>query len=129
MSETAAAFRRAVETRDHPALVATLSPGVVFHSPVKLHTFDGRDAVARVLAGAFQVFADFRYVAEFGSPDGHVLMFEANVDELQIQGVDILRFGPDGLIDDLTVMTRPYKAVTRLKDRMAELLGMVEPTG
>lgn len=52
-----------------------------------------------------------------------VIRRAAAVDGLQLQGVDILRAGPDGLVDDLTIVARPYRAVTMLKDRMAALLG------
>lgn len=118
-------FRRAVEAADLPVLLATLSPSVVLHSPVLFRPFEGRDAAAVVLAGVMRVLADFRYTAQFASDDehdGHVVLFSASVDGLQLQGVDILRLGDDGLVAELTVMMRPYAAVTRLRERMAALL-------
>jgi hypothetical protein len=49
----------------------------------------------------------------------HALMFNATVDGLQIQGCDFLHTRQDGLIDKITVMLRPLKAVTVFADKMA----------
>ena len=55
-------------------------------------------------------------------PDGAVLRFACRVGDRDLEGVDILRFGADGLITEFTVMVRPYSAATALRERMAALL-------
>lgn len=115
-------FRAAVEAGDHEAMVQLLAADVAFHSPIVHRTYQGRDAVAPVLAGVVQVFEDFRYTAEYASADGAVLAFACRVGERDLEGVDILHFSADGLIDEFTVMVRPYSAATELRQRMAALL-------
>lgn len=122
--KAAAEFRAAVEAGDVAAAVAVFSQDVVFHSPVVHRPYHGKEALHRILAAVFTVFENFRYVAEYAGPDGHVLEFRAEVDGRELQGVDILRgsIATADQLTELTVLVRPYSAATALKDRMAALL-------
>ncbi len=118
------AFRKAVESFDLEAAIACLSPDVVLHSPVTFKPFLGRDAVAALFAILFKTFEDFRYVDEFAGPDGSaVLHFRTRVGDREVEGIDMIRPGADGLIEDLTVMVRPLSAVTALRDAIGAQLG------
>lgn len=118
------AFRKAVEAFDLEAAIACLSPDVVLHSPVTFKPFVGRDAVAALFAVLFKIFEDFRYVDEFAGPDGSaVLHFRTRVGDREVEGIDMIRPGADGLIEDFTVMVRPLSAVTALRDAIGAKLG------
>lgn len=117
----AAAFRAAVESGDLTAAAALFGDDVEFLSPVVHRAYRGRDELHRILVAALTVFEDFHYTGEFHGPDGHVLEFEARIGDRGVQGVDILRDGPDGL-SSLAVMVRPYSAATVLRERMGVLL-------
>lgn len=128
---TAGAFRSAVERGAHEEAARLLAADVTFHSPIVHRSYRGRDSVAPVLAAVVTVFEDFRYTAEYASADGSdgaVLAFSCRVGERDLDGVDLLRFGPDGLIAEFTVMVRPYSAATALRDRMAALLRQRPPS-
>jgi hypothetical protein len=112
-------FRAAVEARDREAMVATLAPNVLFHSPVAFKPFAGRDAVAQVLEAVIGVFEDFRYTDELESDGVHALIFSARVGDTSIQGMDLLRVDNDGLIAEFTVMVRPASALMALGEAMA----------
>jgi hypothetical protein len=122
----AAAFRAAVERGDADAAADLFTPDAVFHSPIVHKPYEGREALRAILRAVVRVFEDFRYAAEFSGPDGHVLWFRTRVGERDLDGVDILREGPDGLTE-LTVMVRPYSAATELRARMAALLAEQAP--
>lgn len=109
-----------MESRDVTAAAALLSDDVVFRSPIVFTPYRGRDAVSAILRAVVDVFDDFRYVRETSSPDGvdRVLVFQARVAELRIEGCDILRRGTDGLVDELTVMVRPLTAAQALAGSM-----------
>ena len=49
-------------------------------------------------------------------------MFEARAGDRDLQGVDILRYGPDGRIDELVVMVRPMSGMHALAEKMKEML-------
>jgi hypothetical protein len=114
------AFRTAVEARDIDGMVEALSPDVTFHSPMAHTPFEGREMVGKVLAAVLETFEDFEYTDEFGNPDGtHALVFRARVGDKQVQGLDLIRLGDDGLIDELTVMIRPASGLMALGQAMA----------
>jgi hypothetical protein len=121
MSDVGAKFKAAVEGKDMDAAIALLADDVLFRSPIVFKDYNGRAEVAPILHGVAIVFEDFRYVSEYASADGHVLMFEAQVGDRGLQGVDII--ADDGAqITELTVMVRPYSAATALREKMAALL-------
>jgi SnoaL-like domain len=115
-------FQAAVESGDAEALRSTLAEDVVFNSPVVFTPYRGIDAVAPLLAAAVSVFEDFRYTGAVGDGDRHVLVFEARVGERNVQGVDILRLDPDGLVAELTVMLRPMSGVAAMAEAMRRRL-------
>ena len=114
------ALREAVEARDLQAVEALLADDVVFRSPAVHTPYQGKAATMHILRAVIEVFEDFRYVTEAGSPDSadSVLVFEAEVEGKQVTGCDILHVGPDGLIDDFMVMVRPLSGLNALASAM-----------
>lgn len=114
-------FRAAVEAGDFDALPALCAEDVVFRSPIAHKPYRGRDTLAVILRAVSRVFEDLHYEREIGGPDDrdHALVFTAKVGELEINGCDFLHAGPDGLIDEFTVMLRPLKAVTAFAEKMS----------
>jgi hypothetical protein len=111
-------FRAAVEARDLPSLSALLASDVVFMSPVAFKPFVGRRDVTEVLGNVLEVFEDFAYVDELEGHGTHALVFTANLGGRQVQGLDHLRFGEDGLVRELTVMIRPLSGALALAEAM-----------
>lgn len=117
------AFRRAAESKDFSAAEKLFSPQVVFRSPAVFKPYAGLDALGVILTNVAAVFEDFRYVDQVETGDTAVLVFEARVGERELNGVDILRFGADGLIAELTVMVRPLSGLQALVEEMGRRLG------
>jgi len=116
-------LRKAVEAMDLDATLACLSPDVVLHSPVTFKPFEGREAVGVLFGILFKTFQDFRYVGEFTADDGSaVLRFMTRVGDRDVEGIDLVHFGDDGLIDDFTVFVRPLSAVHALRDSIGAQL-------
>jgi hypothetical protein len=113
------AFRTAIERQDYTALLQVFTPDVVFHSPIVHQSYAGRAALAPLLAAIMQVFREFRYLEEYDSTNGKVLLFHARVGERDLDGVDILTFDANGLVQEFSVMVRPYSAATALREIMA----------
>jgi hypothetical protein len=125
----AEAFRAAVAAGDIDAALATLSPDVVFHSPAVFHEYRGLETVGGLLRLVAETFEDFRYtdvLAGTADTPVHALVFRARVGERELEGMDVVRTGPDGLIEDFTVMIRPLSGLIAL----AQALGAkVEAAG
>lgn len=118
-------FRAAVESRDLEAILACLSDDVVLHSPVTFHPFEGKDAVRGLFTILLQVFEDFRYTDELAAEGKDALIFEAMVGDRRVQGIDVLKYGPDGRATELTVMVRPLSAALALRDAVGSRLGIL----
>jgi hypothetical protein len=99
------------------------SESVVFRSPFVHTPYEGRDALMFLLSNVAQVFEDFRYLHQVETGDTAVLMFEARVGERELQGVDILEYDADGLIEAMTVMVRPMSGLQALGEEMGRRLG------
>jgi hypothetical protein len=115
-------FRTAVEAGDVEAAIALLAPDVTFHSPVVFKPYEGREAVGVLLRAVFETFEDFRYVREYGAGADHALLFHARVGDRELDGVDFLRNGDDGLITDFMVMVRPLSGAHALAEAMQRRL-------
>ena len=112
-------FRQAVEARDLEAMGDCLSGEVEFFSPVAFRPFVGRETVTGVLGFVMETFEDFRYVDELGDGDSHMLRFQARVGDREVEGVDLLEAGEDGLVDRFTVMLRPLSATIAMGEAMS----------
>lgn len=119
-------FRAAVEARDQDAMVACLAPEVRLYSPVAFKPFAGRESVSELFWNLFQVFEDFRYVDELEGDGTHALIFRANVGGKQLEGLDHLVFGEDGLVTEFTVMIRPLSALIAMGEAMSPRVGHLE---
>jgi hypothetical protein len=111
-------FRLAVEARDLDAMMATLSGSVALQSPAKFSPFEGQDEVRALLGIILEVLEDFRYTDEVRDGDVTVLIFRARVGDRELEGVDILRAGANGLVDELTVMMRPKSGLDAVIDEV-----------
>jgi len=118
------AWHRLVRTHDAAGLGALLADDAVFHSPVVHAPQAGKQLVVRYLGAAFDVFFNptFRYVREIVDVSDAVLEFQTEIDGVQVNGVDLIRWNDLGLIVDFKVMIRPLKAVNLIHQRMAAML-------
>ena len=113
-----------VQSRDMTALAEVLADEVVFHSPV-LHTPQrGKAITLKYLQGAMQVLnnGQFQYLREIIGERDAVLEFSTQIDDVLINGVDLIRWDDAGQIVDFKVMVRPLKAISLLHQKMGDML-------
>jgi hypothetical protein len=114
------AFRRLVEAREVDKVDGLLAENVVLHSPIAFKPYRGRETVATIIKTVAAILEDFAFQCEIGAEAGedHALVFVARVGDLSIQGCDFLHTDAEGLIDQLTVMLRPLRAVQAFEEHM-----------
>jgi hypothetical protein len=105
---------------DTGALSAIIADDCVFHSPVVHTPQAGKPIVMAYLIAAAHVLGNdsFHYVRELVDGDEMMLEFVTELDEISINGVDIIRWNPDGKICDFKVMVRPLKAINKVWEMM-----------
>src|SRR4051812_4341851 len=98
-----------VDSGDASKLPAMIAVDAVFHSPAVHTPQEARDLVTAYLAGAIRVLGPtLTYHDEWLRERDAVLRFTAEVDGLQVEGVDLIKWDEGGLIADFTVMIRPF---------------------
>lgn len=124
MIDTIDRWRQLVASQEATGVDAMLAEDAVFHSPLIDTPQTGKAAVQRYLTAAFGVFRQqpFRYVREVVGERDAVLEFLVEMDGVEVNGVDMIRWNDAGLIVDFKVMLRPLKAVRVMQQRMAALL-------
>jgi hypothetical protein len=132
-----AAWHGYVSNVSEEALDALLADDVVFQSPVVHTPQEGRAITKLYLMAAFNVFpgepqkgdttsekkeSKFRYVREVVGDYDAVLEFETELDGVQVNGVDMIRWNDEGQIIDFKVMVRPLKAIQKVHAQMGAML-------
>ena len=107
-------------------LSAQLADDAIFHSPV-VHTPQvGKPVVMAYLMAAEKVLGNdsFCYVREIVDDDANMAMLEFTLElgAVQVNGVDIITWNDDGLIQDFKVMVRPLKAINKVWEEMGKML-------
>ena len=115
-------FRSAAERKDLSSFEEIFAEDIVFRSPAVFKPYEGRDAVAMMLTAVAGVFEDFRYTDQVEKGDTAVLAFCATVGGRELDGIDLLRFGADGKIREMTVYIRPLSGLTALAEAMRSAL-------
>jgi hypothetical protein len=84
----------------------------------------GKELTIKYLVAAAGVFKgnNFHYLNEWIGETSAVLEFEATIDGIIINGIDMIFWDENGKINRFKVMVRPYKAINLLMQMMAERL-------
>jgi hypothetical protein len=116
-------------TRDFAILDGLLAEDVVFESPVVFTPQRGKAIVMAYLGAAAQLLGgeSFCYRNTWRSESSAVLEFEAELDAIAVNGVDIIAWNGDGRIAHFKVMLRPLQAVNIVHKKMGELLARARP--
>lgn len=125
-------FVDAVHARDPEGMKAALADDIRFLSPVTFKPYEGKALVGTILTeGPLKIFQDFEYVHRLEDGERRVatLIFKATVHgDRAVDGLDLIHFDDDGLIDELTVMLRPLSGVNAMAEAMGrrlEELGLI----
>lgn len=118
------AWHEAVAKSDLTAFEALVNDDAVFESPALHKPQVGKAMVSMYLRGALLVLNNgtFRYVEEWISERSAVLEFEATVDGMHLNGVDIIRWDESDRVTSFKVMIRPFKGLGALMAAMKKLL-------
>jgi SnoaL-like protein len=119
-----ARWHQVARARDVRGLDGLLADEAVFYSPVVFTPQVGKAITTKYLAAAFRVFFNetFRYVRELTGERDALLEFEVEIDGIQVNGVDLIKWNDAGRIVEFKVLLRPLKAVNLIHQKMAAML-------
>ena len=117
------AWHAVVQSGDPGRLDDLLADEVVFRSPAVFKPQEGKAVTTQYLTSAMAVLGpSLRYTGEWHGDTSAVLEFEADLDGVYVQGVDMLRWNADGKLVGFTVMVRPMRGLNKLVELMAQEL-------
>ena len=118
------AWHRGVANFDSSGLDDILAENVLFYSPVLFKPQQGKVITKAYLTAAFRIFhkAGFHYVKELVDKGQAVLEFNAEIDGVLFDGVDIISWNEEGKITEFKVMIRPFRAIEKVGEKMREQL-------
>ena len=101
-----------------------IADNAVFTSPVVFKPMEGKEITKMYLFAAGQSFNmdKFKYIREVHDGTNSVLEFETFIDDISVNGVDMIKWNNEGKIIDFKVMIRPLKAVQKVQEKMIESL-------
>ena len=119
------AWHAVVESGDPALLDGLLADDVVFRSPAVFTPQQGKAVTKLYLSSAMVVLGpSLRYISQWHDQASAVLEFEAELDGIYVQGVDMLRWNGDGKLVSFTVMVRPMRGLQKLVELMAGQLAV-----
>lgn len=120
MSNPIKDWHTVVQQKDYKLLKSLLHKNAVFYSPLVFKAQEGRALALAYLTAASNMFegTGFHYVKEVIGENEAVLEFNAQIDGIQIDGVDIITWDQDGKITEFKVMLRPFKAIEKVGEKM-----------
>ena len=117
-------WHKVIESDDLKMLDEIIADNAVFSSPVVYKPMEGKEITMMYLHAAGQSFnmKKFKYTKEIHDDMNSVLEFETYIDDISVNGVDMIEWNEDGKICNFKVMIRPFKAVQKVQEKMIEAL-------
>lgn len=116
-----------IEHKDVAKLDNLLDDDVVFYSPVVHTPQRGKYITKMYLMGASESLQDeFVYTKKIIDGLHGVLEFSCKIDDITVEGVDIIELNEAGKVINFKVMVRPLKAVHKIHERMGEMLAKLK---
>jgi len=98
-----------------------LAPDIVLHSPILARSVSGATQVEASVKLAHSVQSRSSYTSIVANPDTVIELFDCDADGYPMEGLWMQKLNDRGQVYDLTVMLRPYPAVTVLRNRAKAL--------
>jgi hypothetical protein len=126
MKEQLLLWHKFTETQDMTILHELLADDVTFHSPFVWQPKEGKLITSLILKTAASIFENFNYVRAIVSEHDWALEFEANIGELSLRGIDLIKITDDKKIIDFEVMIRPANGLQALGIEMGKRLEAIK---
>ena len=117
-------WHEVVSTKNYQLLEEILDDNVIFYSPVVFTPQKGKEITKIYLSAAAEIFEgnSFSYVRELIKDNEAALEFELELDQIKVNGVDLITWNHEKRITEFKVFIRPLQAVNALHQKMGAML-------
>jgi len=107
-----------------------LDKKAIFYSPLVFKPQEGRALTSLYLKSAYKMFFNngnnsFKYVREIHSETDSMLEFICEIEGVEINGVDLIKWNEKGKIQEFKVMIRSNKAIEKVKEKMSDIMANI----
>ena len=103
-----------VATRDVEGLAEVLAEDVTVGAPPYWSKLESREVVHRLLSIIIETIDDFTYHREWVNGPELALEFRGSIEDLSLQGIDLITLNDEGKIQNIDVMIRPMNVLSKL---------------
>ena len=111
-------WHQAVFEKDMKLLSELLDEKVEFHSPTVWKPKAGKQVTQFILMTVLEVLQDFRYHREWIDGNDMALEFSARVRDLNVKGLDLIKWNDVGRIIHFEVLIRPLNGLQAVFEEM-----------
>lgn len=115
-------WHQMVEARDEQVLDTLVADDVILRSPAFFKPKSGKPMVMAVLRAVIQGVDNFRYQGEWVSGSEIILLFEGQLGDKELRGIDRIRLDEQGRMVELEVFVRPLNSLAALAEYMGQAL-------
>jgi len=118
-------WHEALSSGDIGKIKPLLANKCVFYSPIVFKPQEGRVLSHMYLSSAFRMFKEaerFEYKKEIIGEKDAVLTFEAEIEGIFIDGLDMITWNDANKITEFKVMIRPMKGLQKVGEKMLDQL-------
>jgi hypothetical protein len=116
-------YFKALSNRDKVGIVPHFSESIVLHGPIYPEPIEGKDAVAKILAGFIETIDNLEVTLTISSGPDAAVFFAFTRDGITVKGNERLHVDEDGLIDGIEVAWRPLPAAVQIQEIFAAKMG------
>ena len=98
--------------RDLDRWIDALAPDVVLHSPLLSTPFRGREVARDLYSVLFDLFDEFTITDRCPRGDMEIICWRGELRRRIVEGIDVIRYRPDGTIGEIRVTMRPLTAIS-----------------
>jgi hypothetical protein len=111
-------WHEAVFKNDSDLLRDLLDNKVEFHSPTVWKPKTGSEVTHFILTNVLDILQDFRYHREWVDGNNMALEFSAKVRDINIKGIDLIKWNSEGKIIHFEVLIRPLNGLQVVFEEM-----------
>ena len=112
------AFTAAMTRKNLDMMLTHMIDGIILRTPLAAEPFKGKAAITPVVQALLNVVDKFDFREIMQGPQHVSSFFKATVGSIELDGMDYWLLSEAGLIQEMTVLWRPYPAIAAVNQKL-----------
>ncbi|BAU66952.1 hypothetical protein STA3757_43580 [Stanieria sp. NIES-3757] len=111
-------LQAAIENKEKKFYLAMFAEDIKFFSPVKVEPVQGKEIVGKFLELILELVQDFQYIQQLEKENLSILIFQAKINNIPVEGINLICFNCEGLVNEFKIIIRPLDALQALAEQI-----------